>query len=211
MPKGTAAWKAECPLNRSSANPSNSNTSKDGGAFTGAVLADVSPQPDDDMIMLPESVEAQGCPKLSVSNVSVHVANVADAVPCRSLSQLSLSRFVSSLKHRLSPQRPEHSMPVKATVRPDCIADVNFVSHGPFGILDLGASQTVIGKQQVNEVLQGLPSEIAQRVQKIPCDTVFRFGNNSAVNCQYALLVPLAKWYVKICVVNSQTTILTIQ
>jgi hypothetical protein len=50
------------------------------------------------------------------------------------------------------------------------------MSHGPFGILDLGASQTVIGKQQVQEVLQGLPAEVAKRVQKVPCDTIFRFG-----------------------------------
>lgn len=82
------------------------------------------------------------------------------------------------------------------------------MSHGPFGILDLGASQTVIGKQQVQEVLQGLPAEVAKRVQKVPCDTIFRFGNNSTVNCQYALLVPLAQWHVKICVVNSKTPFL---
>ena len=49
------------------------------------------------------------------------------------------------------------------------------MSHGPFGILDLGASQTVIGKQQVQEVLQGLPAEVAKRVQKVPCDTIFPF------------------------------------
>ena len=93
-------------------------------------------------------------------------------------------------------------------VRPDPVADAHFVSHGPYGIVDLGASQTVIGQQQVHDLLQCLPEVIAQKTQKVPCATVFRFGNNSTVACQYALLVPLARWNVKICVVQSQTPFL---
>ena len=57
-------------------------------------------------------------------------------------------QVVSTLKHRLSPQRPEHASHADAAVRPDCPAEVHFVSHGPFGILDLGASQTVIGNNR---------------------------------------------------------------
>ena len=56
--------------------------------------------------------------------------------------------------------------------------------------------------------MQCLPQAVAQKVQKVPCETVFRFGNSSTVVCQYAPLVPLAKWSAKICVVNSQTPFL---
>ena len=83
-----------------------------------------------------------------------------------------------------------------------------FVSHGPYGIVDLGASQTVIGEQQVAELLENLPSDIRARVREVPCQTVFRFGNSSTVMCIRALLVPLAKWDVKICIVKSRTPFL---
>jgi hypothetical protein len=46
-------WKAECPLNRTNPNNASSQSSKDAGAFTGAVLADESASPEDDMIVLP--------------------------------------------------------------------------------------------------------------------------------------------------------------
>lgn len=52
-----------------------------------------------------------------------------------------------------------------------------FVSHGSFGIVDLGASQTVIGEHQVNEVIQQLPKSTP--VREVSCSTVFRFGNSS--------------------------------
>ena len=83
-----------------------------------------------------------------------------------------------------------------------------FVSHGPFGIVDLGASQTVIGIHQVKDLLQHLPQNIRRTIKKVPCRTIFRFGNNSSVPSDHALLVPLRKWYVRICVVPSQTPFL---
>ena len=41
--------------------------------------------------------------------------------------------------------------------------DIHFASSGTCGIVDLGASQTVIGSQQVAELLQGLPAKIRSR------------------------------------------------
>ena len=81
-----------------------------------------------------------------------------------------------------------------------------FVSHGSFGIVDLGASQTVIGEHQVNEVIQQLPKSTP--VREVSCSTVFRFGNSSTVKCDRALLVPLGPYYVKICIVPSKTPFL---
>ena len=81
-----------------------------------------------------------------------------------------------------------------------------FVSHGSFGIVDLGASQTVIGEHQVNEVIQQLPKSTP--VREVSCSTAFRFGNSSTVKCDRALLVPLGPYYVKICIVPSKTPFL---
>ena len=88
--------------------------------------------------------------------------------------------------------------PCEQPIRDGSFADIMFVSHGPFGIVDLGASQTVIGQQQVPELLNHLPVPIRSKVKKVPCSTMFRFGNSSAVECQEALLVPLQKWHVKV-------------
>lgn len=65
-----------------------------------------------------------------------------------------------------------------------------FVSHGSLGIVDSGASQTVIGQHQVQDVLQHLPR--STKVHEVPCHTVFRFGNSSTVQCDRALLY--ASW-----------------
>ena len=197
-------WKAECPLNRSGAAGSQPSTSSNPGAFTGTVMGENDMMLENDMVLLNEAQGSKVCSRL-VSERHVHMV-LSQGSP--SLSPSALSRFVSSLKSRLSPQRPERSQPEPMPVRPDLTAEVNFVSHGPYGIVDLGASQTVIGQQQVNELLQCLPKEIAQKTQRVPCETVFRFGNSSTVACQYALLVPLARWNVKICVVRSQTPFL---
>eukprot|EP00435_Cladocopium_sp_Y103_P007616 s5467_g2.t1 len=202
-------WKAECPLNRTNSAASNPSAAPNTGAFTGAVLPGNEHAVEDDMILLSE---ARGLSKTIAMN-DTPLVNMVCPVSSKSVSPspLALSRFVSSLKSRLSPQRPMYRVPQSvqsAVVRPDVTADVNFVSHGPYGIVDLGASQTVIGQQQVEELLQCLPKDVVRRSQRVPCDTVFRFGNSSTVVCQQALLVPLAQWSVKICIVKSQTPFL---
>jgi len=170
-------WKAECPLNRTSAAGSQPSTSASAGAFTGTVMEETDQMVENDMVVLSEALGDQ---KSRVSSSVCHV----NMIMSQSLSRPSpsaLSRFVSSLKSRLSPQRPESCQSNPMPVRPDLVADANFVSHGPYGIVDLGASQTVIGQQQVHDLLQCLPDVIAQKTQKVPCATVFRFGNNSTV------------------------------
>lgn len=61
-------------------------------------------------------------------------------------------------------------------------------------------------QRQVTEVIQLLPKSLD--VQEIPCQTVFRFGNSSTVQCDRALLIPLGPYFVKICIVPSKTPFL---
>ena len=86
-----------------------------------------------------------------------------------------LSRFLSSMKQRLSPQLESHSEPCLTGHLLPATDVAMFVSHGPYGIMDLGASQTVIGSQQVESLLSHLPMSIQSRVQRVPCQTIFRF------------------------------------
>ena len=45
-------------------------------------------------------------------------------------------------------------------------ADICFVSSGTIGVVDLGASQTVMGDQQLKELLQNLPASVRSRVRR---------------------------------------------
>jgi hypothetical protein len=112
-------------------------------------------------------------------------------VTCSNLTGPLLTRFVTALKNRLSPQlkiAPEaqptgiqlrsvasetHEGLFLREVQPRPTAETMFVSHGPFGIVDLGASQTVIGQQQVPELLNHLPVSIRSKVKKVPSARCF--------------------------------------
>ena len=101
---------------------------------------------------------------------------------CSHLTDPLLTRFVTALKNRLSPQlkiapeTPQCGIQTRSVasetheglflkeVQPRPTAETMFVSHGPFGFVDLGASQTVIGNQQVSELLDHLPSDVQQKV-----------------------------------------------
>ena len=85
---------------------------------------------------------------------------------------------------------------------------VLFATHQTIGILDLGASQTVMGRYQVDEFLELLPESVRCRVFEQPVDMSFRFGNNSVVPCRVALMVPVDCFWIKIAVVDTRTPFL---
>ena len=170
--------------------------------------------PEDDMILVSEADEVS-CLKVQ-HGVSVQECFMGISYPQQvkksemSLSPAVLSRFVSSLKCRLSPLMPRTPEPpcqvpdpkTRSHIEPkspiECAEAIAcFASHGPFGLVDLGASQTVIGQEQLNSLWKHLPVEITKNIRRIPCQTIFRFGNSSTVTCREALLVPLGQWYVR--------------
>ena len=202
-------WKAECPLNRATGATNASGTSKD-GAFAGTIMTALAhDDPDVDMIPINASADVpyqqhNNLMGYEVCNMGVGVAGVNNQgmTPCR------LSRLLNSLKARLCPQlkSPPESQPMSSVASTD--AEAMFVSHGPCGIVDLGASQTVIGKQQMQDLMTHVPKSVQKQIQRVPCHTVFRFGNSSTVTCHEAVLIPLSQWMVKVCVVDSQTPFL---
>ena len=208
-------WKAECPLAKPASANAALGTTKEPSAFAGTTMTVTSFDADDDMILKDEMSEVPHCrnqytnhPK--VAEVFMCQGQTRSGLPEMSshvLSKPLMSRFLQSLKARLSPQPVKHECPIRA-MPDESNVDCLFVSHGPFGIVDLGASQTVIGSHQVSDLLQQLPPKIRDAVRKVPCRTVFRFGNSSTVQSDHAILVPLQQWYVRICVVPSQTPFL---
>ena len=83
-----------------------------------------------------------------------------------------------------------------------------FATTQTTGILDLGASQTVMGQHQVPEFLANLPTAVRELVQERPVNMSFRFGNNSLVPCHRALFVPIDRFWIKIAIVETQTPFL---
>eukprot|EP00435_Cladocopium_sp_Y103_P075501 s304_g58.t2 len=87
-------------------------------------------------------------------------------------------------------------------------ATVCFATHGPYGILDLGASKTVIGSDHVAELIRSLDAEIRQRLTRCTCNITFRFGNQGTLASQHALVVPIGSLKLKIAIVPGATPFL---
>ena len=83
-----------------------------------------------------------------------------------------------------------------------------FATHGTCGVLDLGASKTVIGSELVPELVKGLQECIPGQVQRCPCRITFRFGNQGTLTSQQAIVVPIGKLMLKIAIVEGRTPFL---
>ena len=89
--------------------------------------------------------------------------------------------------------------------------DQTEVSPSLFGtpsVVDLGASQTVIGNEQVPELLNNLTVVIQKQVRKTKCNLIFKFGNHQTLPSTIALLLPLAGPWIRIAIVEGKTPFL---
>ena len=206
-------WKAECPL-RNVPLQSQTHPKDSGGAFAGTVLIEGDDE-DEDLL---ENLEI--APWLTqkkpgfVDQLCYHVTRETQTkgVLAEKSTLTPVRHVFQRLARVLQSQKPLQVSPQLKSPTPDRTRNLPevscFVSHGPFGIVDLGASQTVIGCSQMSRLFSLLPKNIQDRCKRVPCDTVFRFGNSSTTVCREALLVPLARWFIKICIVPSDTPFL---
>ena len=115
------------------------------------------------------------------------------------MSLRSVHVHMENAKQQESEKHPTVEQPVETAM---------FATASTVGILDLGASQTVMGRHQVPEFLSNLPQEIRELVFEQPVQMSFRFGNNSIVPCHHAMFVPVDKFWIKIAIVESRTPFL---
>ena len=87
-------------------------------------------------------------------------------------------------------------------------AEALFSTHDTWGIIDTGATKTVIGSEHVPSFLQGLLPEIRKQVRRCRCDVVFRFGNQGTLKSEHAIMVPVGGLGLKIAVVPGATPFL---
>ena len=127
-------------------------------------------------------------------------------VPIRSeLEQQSLTPAPACPESEHMSLKPLH--PSEAAVDTQ-ICDVHFATAGTVGIVDLGASQTVIGDAQVKELIQNLPERIQSQIQRTTCNLTFRFGNQQTLTSRHALLLPLGHAKFRIAIVPGKTPFL---
>eukprot|EP00435_Cladocopium_sp_Y103_P002596 s5225_g1.t1 len=105
-----------------------------------------------------------------------------------------LTELVKARVHSRKPVDPttcqkSHADPDTASDRQDSVAC--FATHGSFGILDLGASKTVIGSDSLPELIQSLDESTRQGLQRTACHITFRFGNQATLTSKQALILPL--------------------
>ena len=149
------------------------------------------------------------------------------------MSKFWAARFGSKLRHRLTAtsdsfrrsavtavskpkvssvptQVPKHENHLQQEeISQDSRIDVAcFASSGTVGIVDLGASRTVVGSKQVNEILNGVPTHIRSQIRRTSCNLVFRFGNHQTLSSQHALLFPLHGMWFEVAIVEGNTPFL---
>ena len=83
-----------------------------------------------------------------------------------------------------------------------------FASHDSYGVVDLGATKTVIGSDNIPSLLQGIHPEVRKKLQRCKCQVTFRFGNHGTLQSQHALVVPFQGFKLKIAVVPGSTPFL---
>jgi hypothetical protein len=104
-------------------------------------------------------------------------------------------------------RRKEHLHEPDPTVKSNYCPSL-FASTGSIGAVDLGASQTVIGSQQVPELLSQIPEWVRKDVKRKPCNLVFRFGNHQTLVSRQALLLPLGSQGFQIAIVEGKSPFL---
>ena len=115
---------------------------------------------------------------------------------------------MSSLPRNDHPNEPpENSLQASVREQPEVVF---FSTHGTCGILDTGASKSVIGSKLLPALIESLTPHVRQQVFRTSCDITFRFGNQGTLDSQHALVVPLKSigLGLKIAIVPGETPLL---
>ena len=226
-------WKAECPQRGKTSMPSSTTGPPNAAnAFAGMAVTVEKGNEDwinaDVMETVPENAVAftveAWCPK--TKSVNQHdtlgfpwkTSHQGKQVERLSVSQNSMKRQCQQLAEcirrigRKTHDVTNHSRldPLSQNPETDKKASevIFFLSHGTSGIVDLGASMSVIGQTQFTALCRALPRQIKAKMREAPCAVSFRFGNNSSVLGKRAIFFPIGRFWIKIIVVPSETPFL---
>ena len=226
-------WKAECPMRSDSA----SNVSRSTGAPTSFARAEAPGNIDGlplEFLQLPESLPSIDVPSQQhlaecFSLVHSSHSNLGRSSESHSFVPEAPNRIRKYLQHlkrspintsppvrtddeRLGPSsvpciRPEVRSELPG--RSSLTAETCFASHGSLGVVDLGATKTVIGSNNVRELIESLLPEVQKTIYyRCKCQVTFRFGNHGTLRSEHALVIPIHGFHLKIAVVQGSTPFL---
>ena len=227
-------WKAECPLLSDGRSQSSAETAPTSFAIVEELPEELASIPIHDPSQGLVVVEKESCSFVSMGSYDLnyvrgegkHRFNHNLGLVCCNLTR----RLKASLRQCMSDSKTESPIPNqvdkkimmsepaqqfavcdRSSLNSDKSMDqatVCFASTGTVGVVDLGASQTVMGHQQLRDLLKQLPADIRVQVRRIPCQIVFRFGNHQTLTSKHALLLPLRGQWIRIAIVEGNTPFL---
>ena len=205
-------WKAECPeRNKNTSSGSNSAGTSAAAAMTVAAVPHHGPaEPNGlpiEFMKLPIVFE----PSLDESRMQVihHVSVVTDELRERirlrggrqnllsqNMSQKPLRNETMSVRHDQYAREAEES--------------AYFSTHGTCGILDTGATKSVVGSKLLPSLIESLPDHVRKQLSRTTCAITFRFGNQGTLDSQQALVIPFKSigLGLKIAIVPGETPLL---
>ena len=206
-------WRAECPdRTRSNASTGSTNTS---AAMTVSAVS----QPMEESNALP--MEFMQLPMVHEETLDVPSWQEIHVVVSSMEEIRDRLRKLGKRGKGEDNQNPNESLPrnERITEQPESrfVASVReqpavayFSTYGTCGILDTGASKSVMGSKLLPALLEGLPVEMRQQVFRTSCDITFRFGNQGTLDSQHALVIPLKSvgLGLKIAIVPGETPLL---
>ena len=225
-------WKDECPLGKSDG-PSSSASSNSGSqvnnAFTGSTIT---PVPEslpleflhlqefagstiDDPDVFQEPNHDSCFPGVGLSFMCVdNGPNKIDKL--NQVKGKTISEAIQCVRSRRNHSMSDSAMRTLEVLQSEvtstvCDAEVLLAASQlspSFGILDTGATKTVIGCQLVGPLIQSLSPGIRRKISRCPCQVVFRFGNLSTLESEQALVIPIGKLHLKVAIVPGCTPFL---
>ena len=148
------------------------------------------------------------------TTMSSHVRNAQSAKD--RLHHFNLARAPNRI--RPEPDRPnsDHSPVVQEPnqvsniprIPPISEEMICFAIYGFMGILDLGASKTMIGSDFVADLIESLCPANRKHLTCGECKVTFRFGNQGTLQSQQAIIIPIGRLRLKIAVVLGGTPFL---
>ena len=124
----------------------------------------------------------QATPKVSIGS------RLKEALACRLLMFDRTARHKKGRNATAAATSPEDSS--RSHFGRTCEETALVLTEGSEGVLDTGASRTVVGAERVSQVLHGLPEGCRKNVKRTQSAITFRFGNSGTLSSKYALLVP---------------------
>ena len=206
-------WKAECPDRQRSGSSVGSNS-------TSAAMTTIAVSPEDPSESNALPLEFMQLPLIQESvldDTHLHEIYFVSTIPDELRERLRVKGSRGSVHvnnpKSLHPRNEVHrSAPAETSVgtrisEPELAF---FATHGTCGILDTGATKSVIGSKLLPALFESLPKGIRQQLFRTKCDITFRFGNQGTLDSQQALVIPLNSLGLglKIAIVEGETPLL---